>query len=72
MTMTPKEAKLFKDLEEIRNTLETLVDDETVKTMPKAIKDLTNQFDAILQDIEDGEYREESEENEESDERNKI
>lgn len=50
--------QLFKELESLRVQLESATEDESIKTYAKTHEKLMNNFDKILQGMEDGNYDE--------------
>jgi hypothetical protein len=55
--LLPKKTKaLLKDLEEVRNQMEDLLEDQTVANLPRAYNRVKDSFDNVLQKIEDGDY----------------
>lgn len=57
--------QMLKDLEEVRSKYETVVEDESIKALPRAVEKINEDFDAILQKIEDCEYQDDKEEEDE-------
>jgi regulator of replication initiation timing len=59
--------KLHGELEDIYNPLDTLLEDETMKSFPKAFEKLKDKLGDIIQSIEDGDYEEEEVEEDKED-----
>lgn len=59
-----KHKKLLKELEEVRSKYETLLEDSSVKSLPKEFERTNDEFDGIIQAVEDGDYVDEPEEEE--------
>ena len=59
MKLTEKQKELLKDLEVVRSEMEVLLEDETIISLPRAYRMVKDNFDAVLQKLEDGEYQEE-------------
>jgi len=53
--------KLWRDLELLRAQLESITEDEGIKTYIKSHSKLMDKFDEILQGMEDGDYDKEDE-----------
>lgn len=60
----PKQKELLKKLELIRGNYETVFDDESVKSLPKAMTAIHDEFDAVLQGLEEGEFVDDDDEDE--------
>jgi hypothetical protein len=58
MKLSEKQQKLLKDLEAVRSNMEYLLDEESVLSLPKKFSRVKDDFDAVLQALEDGEYEE--------------
>lgn len=59
MILKGKQKELFIDLEKVRGEYETVLDDSSVKSLPRALERINDKFDEILQKLEDGEFQEE-------------
>ena len=57
--MTEKMMKLLKAMEDVRTDMETMLEDETIASLPKAYKRMRDNFDTIIIDVESGAYEEE-------------
>lgn len=61
MEISKNHKELLKDLEEVRKEMDTLLEDESILSLPKTFQRLKDEFDHVLQCIEDGEYEEDLE-----------
>jgi molecular chaperone GrpE (heat shock protein) len=59
--LADKQKKLLSELENIRSEMDTILSDESVVSFPKAYKTMTDNFDDVIQRLEDGEFGEEEE-----------
>lgn len=63
--MSDKMKKLLKTLEDVRTEMETMLEDETILTFPKAFRRMKDNFDDVIVAVEAGDYNEEKEEDDE-------
>lgn len=67
MLLNSKQKKLLDDLNDVRNRMESLLEDETVISLPRTFTKIKDEFDSVLQGLEDGEYEPDIEETESED-----
>lgn len=63
--LSTKQKELLRTMEDLRSEYEQVTDDCSIKSFPKAFERINDQFDELIQKVEDGEFMEEAETKEE-------